>query len=393
MSHHPDAIVEALEHLLADDTALAGQLEQSFTRAHARAEADLDREIFGALDWPRSVDEYTRYLRRFVRWIPTERGEGPWRAGGRRSSQEVADRLAHFFWLVDQPTDGEEQSAAESSEPFRDWLTRFASEWGSFLDTPESFTPEILAAFLENGPEYTVEESLVNGRPNQPSGWTTFNQFFARDLNAGLRPIADPADNRVVVSPADCSFVQCFGIDEQSNIPATKVKGDTYGNIAQLLGSSRHANAFAGGTFAHYMLPPTSYHRYHVPVSGRVEEAFVIPGRVFMEVELVDGELQGVDAADSGYEFSQTRGVLVIDTAASAAGDIGLVAIVPVGMGNVASVTVTPVEGTTVAKGDEFGFFQFGGSDIILVFQPGVDVAVDPDTSPRKVGSVAARCS
>ncbi len=43
-------------------------------------------------------------------------------------------------------------------------------------------------------------------------------------------------------------------------------------------------------------------------------------------------------------------------------------------------------------KGDEFGHFQFGGSDIILLFQAGVATHVDTNTSRRHVGSPAVRC-
>ncbi|GAA1923537.1 hypothetical protein GCM10009815_17670 [Nocardioides marmoribigeumensis] len=250
----------------------------------------------------------------------------------------------------------------------------------------------MLDSFLANAPEYGVEESLVDGRPNSPSGWLTFNQFFARELNPGLRPISEPTDNSVVTSPADCLFRQSFDIDDDSNIPAVTIKGThRYGNIAQLLEGSRYAEAFAGGTFVHYMLPPSSYHRYHVPVSGRVEESFVVPGRVYMEVALEDHQLSSKDRTQSGYEFSQVRGVLTLDTSASGHGDLGTVAVVPVGMSHVASVTLSTVPGTVVTKGEEFGYFQFGGSDIIILFQEGVDPQVDTSTALRHVGSPVAR--
>ncbi|MDQ6839627.1 MAG: phosphatidylserine decarboxylase [Actinomycetota bacterium] len=61
-------------------------------------------------------------------------------------------------------------------------------------------------------------------------------------------------------------------------------------------------------------------------------------------------------------------------------------------MAHVASVTLTAVKGKQVAKGDEFGFFQFGGSDIILLFQEGVDPQVDTSETFRLVGSPVAHC-
>ena len=67
-----------------------------------------------------------------------------------------------------------------------------------------------------------------------------------------------------------------------------------------------------------------------------------------------------------------------------------MVAVVPVGMSHVASVNLTHRPGDPVAKGEEFGYFQFGGSDIIVLFQEGVDPDVDTSTGLRLVGSQIA---
>lgn len=391
----PDRIIHDLQARIDRDHALGDVIVQSLRRAGDRARADLDPDLFEALDWPRSLPEYYDYLKGFVRWVPRQSDAAAWKksAPQERYAREVSDRLAHFFWLVDQKVDEGGNAVAQNRDDFRDWLTGFARRWGGFLDTPESFSQEILESFLRDAPEYNVGESMAGGRPNAPSGWLTFNQFFARELNPGLRPVAEPADNKVVTSPADCLFQHVYGIDEASNIPRTTVKGTHhYGNIRQLLEGSRYADAFAGGTFVHYMLPPSAYHRYHVPVSGLVEESYVVTGKVFMQVDLEDHLLASKDSATSGYEFSQTRGVLTLDTSASGHGDLGVVAVVPVGMAHVASVNLTTVEGTRVTKGEEFGFFQFGGSDIIILFQEGVARDVDTTTDFRHVGSPVARC-
>jgi phosphatidylserine decarboxylase precursor len=391
----PAQIVQDLHKVIAnEDRDLASLLEQSLRTAHERARAELNQKLYDALEWPQDLDAYGDYLEGFLRWIPQQTDAPAWRTSApeERYAKEVSDRISHFFFLVDQEVDEDGAAVAQSSTAFRDWLTRFSREWGSFLNSTESFSPELLDSFLRNAPEYTVEESMVDGRPNEPSGWLTFNQFFARRLNPGLRPVADPADNGVVTSPADCSFRHVYDIDAESNIPATTIKHThRYGNIGQLMEGSKYADAFAGGTFVHYMLPPSAYHRYHVPVAGRVEESFVVTGRVYQQVDLEDGELTSKDSTETGYEFSQTRGVLTLDTAASGLGDLGLVAVIPVGMAHVSSVNVSAAEGAVLAKGDEFGFFQFGGSDIIVLFQEGVDPEVDTSTDFRHVGSVIAR--
>ncbi len=111
-----------------------------------------------------------------------------------------------------------------------------------------------------------------------------------------------------------------------------------------------------------------------------------------MRVGLEDHEFKSSDSATSGYEFSQNRGVVTLDTAASGGGDIGIVAVIPVGMAHVSSVVLTAVEGKHMAKGEEFGYFQFGGSDIIVLFQEGVDPQIDTGGDYRLVGTPIARC-
>jgi len=140
------------------------------------------------------------------------------------------------------------------------------------------------------------------------------------------------------------------------------------------------------------MLPPSAYHRFHSPIAGVVKESFVTTGRVYMQVDVEDHELTSRDNSETGYEFFQTRGVVTVDTSGSDAGDLGMVAMVPVGMSQVASVVLTASEGKSLAKGEEFGYFQFGGSDMILLFEAGVIEDVDTQEHLRHVGTIIGRC-
>ena len=69
----------------------------------------------------------------------------------------------------------------------------------------------------------------------------------------------------------------------------------------------------------------------------------------------------------------ETRACAIIDT-----GKYGLVAMLPVGMSQICSVNWIPSlhVGQQLHRGDEMGFFQFGGSDIVMIFQRGVDVSL-----------------
>jgi phosphatidylserine decarboxylase len=75
-----------------------------------------------------------------------------------------------------------------------------------------------------------------------------------------------------------------------------------------------------------------------------------------------DGSLYPVDG--DTYQFAQERGLVVIDSPV-----VGLVAILPIGMAQVTLVNLTVESGATLTKGEEFGYFLFGGSDIVMLFQ------------------------
>jgi len=105
------------------------------------------------------------------------------------------------------------------------------------------------------------------------------------------------------------------------------------------------------------------YHRLHVPFSGRMVEKKNVAGYVWLDLEhMDDGTFVSVD--ETGFQWRQERGIVILESDV-----VGLVAIMPVGMGLVGGVVLTPDEGAELHKGEEFGFFQFGGSDVIMVFQ------------------------
>ena len=111
-----------------------------------------------------------------------------------------------------------------------------------------------------------------------------------------------------------------------------------------------------------------NYHRQHAPVSGTVLEAKNIQGSAYLEVNAKCQPIRvmcGPDAPDSpGYQFLQTRGMVIIDNPT-----LGKVAVLPIGMALVSSVKLTVAKGARLNKGDEISYFQFGGSDVICVFQ------------------------
>jgi phosphatidylserine decarboxylase precursor len=282
----------------------------------------------------RDMDSFLLYLDAFVTFVPTEH------------EFELRTPLK-LYYIVDQAP----RDQLNRDKNFAAWMKKLIEAWGQFLDTPTSASG--IPSFAAQ-PNYNIGDYFV-----EPSGWLTFNQFFAREMKPGKRPIAEPHNNRVIVSPADSTFQGKWDIDANSKVT---VKGITW-PVAQLLDGSPYQNVFEGGSFTHMFLRPDDYHRYHVPVAGEIKEVRNIHGRVYMDVaRRPDGTLYGIDG--ESYQIDQERGLIVIDSP-----EVGLVAVLPVGMCFVSSVNLTPEVGARLQKGDEFGFFLFGGSDIVMLFQ------------------------
>jgi phosphatidylserine decarboxylase len=227
-------------------------------------------------------------------------------------------------------------------------------------------------------------------------GWKTFNQFFARNFKPGYRPVAAIDDPSVIVSPADSTFAGQWEIRPDSHVT---VKG-LHWKISELMEGSPYKDRFTNGMFMHAFLNTTDYHRQHAPVDGKVLEVRFIPGQVYLEVEAVPvgkdenglmvhhlSPKRTFDAPDSaGYQFAQARGLVVLDS------PIGLVAVLPIGMAQVSSVIFTAEEGVTLRKGEEISYFQFGGSDIIVLFESASNVSFNAQPGVHyKVGTRLAQ--
>jgi hypothetical protein len=95
----------------------------------------------------------------------------------------------------------------------------------------------------------------------------------------------------------------------------------------------------------------------------------LVEGNVYLETHVEKRKLitrhsdHAITAKDSvGYQFKQMRGIFILET------PLGTVAVIPVGMDFVSSVIITAEEGVYLHKGQEFGYFQFGASDYIMLF-------------------------
>lgn len=284
---------------------------------------------------------------------------------------QILQSICYFYFLVDQPLTALEGKGLYNNTlqyygPFSEWLVKFAKTWGTFLDTEASWSPVTFRQFYDD-PQF----GLQLGWYESPSNWKTFNQFFSRYLrDPGERPISFPDDPAVVVSPADSVPQGVWSIDEDSKINFGKgltIKLTRYFNVADLLSEdSEYKGAFANGVMTHSFLNVFDYHRYHFAVGGMIKEMDRLKKNVALEVSWSKEEGRYIPIDSEGWQFTQTLGYVIVDTE-----KYGLVALIPMGMAQVSSVNFEEnvKVGSKHKKGDKLGYFLFGGSDFIMLFQ------------------------
>jgi len=269
-------------------------------------------------------------------------------------------REFNLFYIINHAP----EDRLNRDDSFIAWMKKYMEARGHFMDTPASAARISSYTAL---PNWHMDDYITD-----PSGWMTFNQFFAREVKPGRRPITEPSNDKVIVSPADSVFEGAWDINSDSKVT---VKGVTW-PIAKLLDGSPYQDAFKNGVYTHSFLNANDYHRYHLPVAGQIKEVRKIQGRVYMDmVRKADGSLQAVDG--DTYQYNQERGLIIVDSP-----EVGLVAVLPIGMGPISSVNLTPDMGARLQKGDEFGYFMFGGSDIVMLFQ-NKNIVIDAEVGKK----------
>jgi phosphatidylserine decarboxylase len=312
------AVVQKLQDLLESNSGLKNAVTVSLQQAN---EPGMN-----------SLGDFYQYLDNILTHIPTE--------------EALMPSVRKFYFVLDRSPD----DLLKKDADFNAWINEFIQARGSFLDTIESTAT--LDSFINN-PDYKIDDYIKG-----PSGWLSYNQFLARQLKPGKRPVAERCNDSIIVSPADSTFMGTWKITRDSTIT---VKGSTY-SIQTLLDGSAYKDSFKEGVFTHSFLAITDYHRYHVPVSGIIKEVKKVPATTWItETKKPDGSLENTD--DVGFQFTHTRAHIIIES------PIGFIAVIPVGMGHISSAVITAEEEAKLVKGDEFGYFAFGGSDIIMLFE------------------------
>lgn len=221
----------------------------------------------------------------------------------------------------------------------------FSRWYGSRMDQPAS--AEKIAPFIAT---YGLDPAEF---AEPVKSYRSFNEFFSRKLKPSARPVDSgphslvfPADGRHLLIPNIAACDSFF------------VKGARF-DLTSLLGDAGLATRFAQGSLLISRLCPVDYHRFHFPCAG-------VPG----EPRWINGPLFSVSPIAlrrrPGILWENKRCLTEVNSP-----ELGTVLYLEIGATCVGTIVHTSEPGQPMAKGDEKGYFRFGGSCVITVYEPG----------------------
>lgn len=219
----------------------------------------------------------------------------------------------------------------------------FSAWYGRKMSKPGS--AQKVAPFIK---DYALDEEEF---ADPSASFQSFNDFFYRKLRPTARPVADTD----VVLPADGRHL---GFEKASAIEGVFVKGQTF-DLPKLLGSQDLAEQYADGSLLISRLCPVDYHRFHFCAAGTPSETVVLPGSLYSVSPLALRQRLAYF-----WENKRTLTRLATD-------DLGQILCLEIGATCVGTIEQTFIADQPVEKAAEKGYFAFGGSCTITLFEPG----------------------
>jgi phosphatidylserine decarboxylase len=196
-------------------------------------------------------------------------------------------------------------------------------------------------------------------------GFRSWNDYFTRRFRPDRRPVASAEEDSVIVNACESTpYRIASDVRLQDSF---WVKSQPY-SLHDMLANDACANEFVGGTVYQAYLNPFNYHRWHSPVSGTVLKAANVEGTYFSESECEGEDPAGPNNSQSYITHIAARALIHLKADNAR---IGHMVFMPVGMAEVSSCMIDPKikSGARVKKGDELGYFQYGGSTHCLIFR------------------------
>jgi phosphatidylserine decarboxylase len=229
---------------------------------------------------------------------------------------------------------------------------------GQLANSPTPWLKNYLISNFVRSYRVDMSSALIEN----PLQYATFNDFFTRKLKPELRPIAQDPE---IASPVDGKVAQIGVIKDQQLLQAKNF----YYDLKTLLGNDAAlAETFNGGSYTTLYLAPHNYHRIHMPLTGTLQKAIFVPGKLFSVNQKTSHVIPQLFTRNE-------RLISVFDTEA---GPMAVILVGAIIVGSIqmiwqdqafraSIVTSLPTNAITLAKGTELGLFKLG-STVILLF-------------------------
>lgn len=275
-------------------------------------------------------------------------------------------------------------------------LKKVLNCWCGFLIGPysrEHLTTEAPTGWFSEEADKHIGMTQFICDPGKPYwGFASWNHFFTRQFRQGARPVDGANDSRVIVSACEAAP---YNIQYDVKLHDTFwIKSQPY-SLRDMFAAGHVdiAQQFVGGSVYQAFLSAFNYHRWHAPVDGVVVDAYLVEGSYYSEADAEGEDPSGLNDSQGYITAVAARAVIVIKCDDPSIGNVGCVF---VGMAEVSSCVIDALPGQRLKKGDELGFFQYGGSTCCLVFQPDtiqrftIPLPLENDQAPVKVNSQIA---
>lgn len=226
------------------------------------------------------------------------------------------------------------------------WLSNF---YGSLQNT--SWSKGKIKPFIKDF-NIPIDDFLPEEGRDQADPYSSFNQFFIRRFKPGKRQY--PQDHHVMGAPAEARYFAYESIQDDELIP---VKGK-FLNSPLLLANTKWEQIFKDGPCLLARLCPVDYHRYHYPDHGKVLDHYPVHGKLHSVNPLALKEKADIFATNE-------RVVTILETE-----NFGKLAYVEVGAIMVGKI-IQSGSLTNFKRGEEKGYFLFGGSTVIVLGEKG----------------------
>jgi len=344
-------VIQEFEQLIDDDPVVRMYLTQMIEEI-----SDVCRHLYPA---PKNLQEFLVLLNAVLTIAPPYIPKGP----GEASALAGTPFSAILIWTMGTPSG----FAAYRNPKINAMFKKLLCVWTGFLNSENSryvLTDSPNGWMCGKAQKQLCMEDYIYVQHAPYWDFSSWNDFFTREVKPEARPIAGKQDNKVVVAACDSTVYRISrGVQARSEF---WIKSQPY-SLADML-NNEYVETFVDGDVWQAFLSPFNYHRWHSPVAGTIIKAYVKEGLYFSQATSEGQDWTDQDHSEAYITHVQTRALFFIEADDK---KIGMICVMPVGMVEISSCLIHEKikGGYHVEKGEELGYFQFGGSTHCVIFQ------------------------